>query len=310
MTEIALRSMTEADRSEVAELIYSSINYWYQVHGAPRIFQGGPRVTEIYYDVYNDLTPGKNVVAVNTETGRLMGSCFYHPRERHVSLGIMTVHPNYFGMGVGGRLLKHIIAFTEENGYPALRLTQSAINVDSFSLYNKAGFVPRYSYQDMIITVPESGLDFTTPGQDRVRPATLDDVPQMAELEMEVSGITRELDYAYCIRNVRNIWDVYVSETPDGTLDGFMISCGFPATNLLGPCVTRTEEAALALILNAYNLYPGRSPICLVPMEKQKIVRQMYDWGARNTEMHFCQVRGEFQPFNGVNIPTFMPETG
>ncbi len=87
-----------------------------------------------------------------------MGSCFYHPRKQHVSLGIMTVHPNYAGMGVGRDLLQHVMDFTDAHGYKSLRLTQSAINVDSFSLYNKAGFVPRYAYQDMIVHVPETGI--------------------------------------------------------------------------------------------------------------------------------------------------------
>src|SRR5688572_2138745 len=142
-----LRPIADDERFEVAELIYASINCWYRNHGAAEIFRGGPAVTEIYYDVYNDLTPGANVAAVNPRTGRLMGSCFYHPRKHHVGLGIMTVHPNYAGRGVGGAMLRHIIDFADRGGYPAIRLTQSAINLDSFSLYNKAGFVPRYAYQ-------------------------------------------------------------------------------------------------------------------------------------------------------------------
>jgi len=310
MDHMTLRTMSEADRSEVAELIYVSINVWYQTHGHPRIFQGGPRVTEVYYDVYNDLSPGCNVVAVNEQTGRLMGSCFYHPREHHVSLGIMNVHPNYFGCGVGGALLRHIIDYTDEHGFRALRLTQSAVNVDSFSLYNKAGFVPRYSYQDMFIQVPESGMPQTTRGDDRVRPASLDDVSAMADLEREVSGITREIDYRYCIENRGCFWNCAVVENPRGGLDGYMLSSAHPASNLLGPCVTREEDDAAALILWALNQNTGRAPVFLVPMEKEKLVRQMYDWGARNCEMHFCQVRGEFQPFRGVNMPSFLPETG
>jgi hypothetical protein len=81
MPTLTLRPMTEADRFEVAELIYASINVWYQQHGRPPIFAGGPRVTEIFYDVYNALEPGCAVVAENPQTGRLMGSCFYHPRQ-------------------------------------------------------------------------------------------------------------------------------------------------------------------------------------------------------------------------------------
>jgi hypothetical protein len=32
--------------------------------------------------------------------------------------------------------------------------------------------------------------------------------------------------------------------------------------------------------------------------------------GAHNVETHLVQVRGQFQPFNGVSLPSFLPETG
>ena len=99
-------------------------------------------MTDVFYELYNSLEPGCAVVAENTETGRLVGSCFYHPREHHVSLGMMNVHPNYFGVGAGRALLRFIIDYTNNKGYKSLRLTQSAFNLDSFSLYNRAGFVP------------------------------------------------------------------------------------------------------------------------------------------------------------------------
>ena len=308
--DMQLRPMDPDDKYEVAELIYNSINVWYRTHGYPDIFQGGPRVTEVFYDVYNDLTPGCSVVAVNLETGRLMGSCFYHPREHHVSLGIMNVHPNYFGRGVGSALLQYIIDYTDRNGYKALRLTSSAINIDSFSLYNKAGFVPHCSYQDMFIEVPETGMNKTIAAGDRVREATLDDLDAMAGLDMEVSGITREIDYRYCIENKRGFWHAAVIESTGGGIDGFMISSGHQAMNILGPCVAKTEDAAAAIVLRELDHYKGRSPVFLIPMDKTKLVRQMYDWGARNCEMHFCQVRGQYKPYNGVNMPTFLPETG
>jgi hypothetical protein len=50
--------------------------------------------------------------------------------------------------------------------------------------------------------------------------------------------------------------------------------------------------------------------VFLVPVECSELVRQVYDWGGRNVEAHLHQVRGAFQPFRGVNLPTFMPETG
>lgn len=305
-----LRPMTAADRFEVAELIYASINVWYQRHGMSAIFVGGPQVTEVFFDVYDALEPGCAVVAQNAATGRLMGSCFYHPRPRHVSLGIMNVHPNYFGAGVGRALLQHIIDYTDRHGYPALRLTQSALNLDSFSLYNRAGFVPRHAFQDMILTVPAQGMTQTVPGADRVRPATPADVPALAALELEVSGITREQDYRYCIANELGFWHVAVYESPRGDIDGFMISSAHPAMNMLGPCVARSEAEAAALILRELNEHRGRSPVFLIPVDRPELVQQMYAWGARNCELHFCQVRGEFQPFRGISMPTFLPETG
>jgi len=305
-----VRPMTAGDRFEVADLIYGSINTWYQLRGLPQIFHGGPQVTDVFYEVYERLDPGCGLVAEDTRTGRLMGSCFYHPREHHVALGIMNVHPNYFGQGVGRALLQHIIEFTERSGLPALRLTQSALNLDSFSLYNKAGFVPRAAYQDMVIDVPAAGFnpaDVAPAAQ--VRDATLDDVPAMAALEMEVSGVTRVPDYRYCIGNETGFWHLSVFEGEPGRIEGFLASSRHPAVNMLGPGVCRTEAQAIALIRKELDVNRGRSPVVLVPVERTAIVRQMYAWGARNCELHFCQVRGKFQPFAGVNLPMFLLET-
>jgi len=303
-----IRPMTDDDRSEVADLIYCSLNTWYQSHGMPQILRGGPSIADVFYEVYHVLDPGCGVVAENVATGRLMGSCFYHPREQHVSLGIMNVHPNYFGLGAGRALLDEIIAYTDQHDYKALRLVQSALNLDSFSLYNKAGFVPRCAFQDMVIAVPESGLDFRTPGLDHVRDATPDDVPGIAALEMEVSGITREQDYRYFIENALGFWHTSVYEGDGGAVEGFLASCGHSAMNMIGPGVSRTEAQAAALILRELDQHGGRSPAFVVPVEKQELVRQIYKWGGRNCELHFCQVRGEFQPYRGVNLPTFLPE--
>ncbi len=302
--------MVAADRFEVAELIYASINVWYQQHGLPPIFVGGPRITEVFYAVYNALAPGCAVVAVAPETGRLMGSCFYHPRKHHVSLGIMNVHPNYFGRGVGSALLQCILDYADQHGYKAVRLTSSALNLDSFSLYSRSGFVPRCLYQDMILSVPADGVKGAAAGTERVRPARPDDVPALAELEMEISGIQREQDYRYCIANALGFWRTLVYEGPRGEVRGFLISSAHPALTMLGPCLAHTEAEAAALLWCGLDHMRGKSPVFLVPADRPGLVRQMYDWGARNCELHLCQVRGEFQPFRGISMPTFLPETG
>ena len=50
--------------------------------------------------------------------------------------------------------------------------------------------------------------------------------------------------------------------------------------------------------------------LAAVPAHCADLVRQMYEWQARNCELLFCQVRGRFQPFHGVSMPNVMLETG
>jgi GNAT superfamily N-acetyltransferase len=301
--------MRPADRSELADLICVSTNYWYRASGKPAIFNAGPTATCLFADVYEALDPGCCVVAEEPDTGRLMGSCFYHPRETHVSLGIMNVHPNYFGLGVARRLLANIVDLADRQGKP-VRLVSSAMNLDSFSLYTRAGFVPRAAFQDMIIAVPADGMRQTVTGAERVRPATVADLPRMVELEMQVSHIRREKDYRHFIQNAEGIWHVSVHESAGGTIDGFLASVAHPGSNMLGPGVARSDDVAAALILAELNHNRARSPVFLVPVDRPGLVRRMYEWGAKNVEIHFCQVRGHFEPFAGVVMPTFMPETG
>lgn len=309
MPDITLRTMTRDDWAEVADLIMVSTNTWYQTHHRDRIFQRSSADVQLFCQVYEALDPGCCVLAVSETSGRIAGSCFYHPRPTHVSLGIMNVHPNYFGLGVGRRLLTFIIDFAEKRGLP-MRLVSSAMNLDSFSLYNRAGFTPRMTFQDMYIAVPDAGLSFDPPGLDRVRDATPDDAPAMAALEHELVGITRENDYRYFIENRDGVWHASVYEEDDGSVAGFLVSIGHTATNMLGPGVMRKTKHAAALIHAELNAHPGRSPVFLVPAQNEQLVRLMYDWSARNCEIHFAQSRGPWQPPTGVVMPTFMPETG
>ena len=308
MSDYTLRNTAPSDRLEVADLIYLSTNHWYQVHGRPAVFTGGPAVAAVYFDVYEALDPGCGVVAVHNETGRIIGSCFYHPRETHVSLGIMNSHPSHAGTGVARALLARIIDFAEGRRQP-LRLVFSAMNLDSFSLYTRAGFVPRGAYQDMLLAVPPKGLRIKALLRQWVRPARISDVAAMGELEMEVAGIRREKDYRRFIQNPDGFWHVSVMEARDGGLQGFCASCSHPGCNMIGPCVARGAKQAAALVAAELDRHRGRTPVFLVPVDCPELVWAAYRWGARNCEIHFSQVRGPAQPIRGVLMPTFLPET-
>ena len=309
MSELTIRAMQRDEWDEVATLVRTSTNRWYASHTGSEIFTGPPEATLLFCEVYEALDPGCCVVAEDGDTGRLAGSCFYRQRETHVSLGIMNAHPDFFGRGVARRMLKHITDYADERNLP-IRLVSSAINLDSFSLYSRAGFVPRITFQDMIVEVPPDGLGLAPPGLDRVRPATGDDVPAIVALEAELVGIRREKDYRFFIDNDMGIWHTLVLEGDDGRLDGFLGSVAHPGSNLFGPGVMRDEAAAAALIAAQLDHHRGRTPVFLVPCQCAGLVQTLYGWGVRNCELHFAQVRGDFHPPTGLIMPTFMPETG
>jgi hypothetical protein len=138
----------------------------------------------------------------------------------------------------------------------------------------------------------------------------MDDVPAMVDLEEEISGIRRSKDYEYFIRNEQKVWRVLVIEGAEGKLDGFLCSIDHPGSNMLGPGVMHSDADALALIHAQLAAMPDRQPVFLVPARAEGLVASLYQWGARNCEMHVAQVRGEARDFRGVTMPTFMPETG
>ncbi|QEG20748.1 GNAT family N-acetyltransferase [Mariniblastus fucicola] len=304
MSNFTLQTMQPDQWPEVASLIHDSTNAWYRANRNFDIFTEGPESTLLFCEVYESLDPGCCLVAVEDDSKRVLGSCFYHPRETHFSLGIMNVHPDAFGRGVARTMLGRIMELAESENKP-VRLVSSAMNLDSYSLYTKAGFVPRETYQDMILEIPDSGIGTSNL---HVRDATIDDVEAIMELERRVAHITREKDYRHFIANESGQWHTSVLYDDD-ELAGWIVSISHPASSMIGPCIARDEQSAIALLQAEINHRAGNTMVFLVPVEASQIVRAAYGWGAKNCELHVSQVYGEFKPFNGIVMPTFMPET-
>ena len=311
MKTFTIRKMQPEDRWDVAELICMSTNYWYQIHGLPMIFAAGPQSTVFHFDTYHALEGSSGIVAVDAETKHIIGSCFQHERPTHVSLGIMNVHPNHARRGIAGALLREIVEKAGLKG-KSVRLISSAMNLDSYSLYNRAGFVTFGVYQDMTLRVPADGFREAHVASSRVRPATLADIEAIVDIERDVAGIERPGDYRHFIQNGDGNWHISVCEgaKDHGRLDGVLASCLHPACNMIGPGAMRSSEAAIALLQAELNVNAGRSPVFLAPVTEVALVKQAYAWGARNCELHFAQVRDGMHPrVNGITMPTFMPES-
>ena len=95
-----------------------------------------------------------------------------------------------------------------------------------------------------------------------------------------------------------------------GEIIGYLASSSSQACNMIGPGVSRTENAAIALIDAELDHHRGRTPVLLLPGRFNSVVQHVYGLGGRNCETHVAQCLGEaFRP-NGVTMPTFLPESG
>jgi len=144
-----------------------------------------------------------------------------------------------------------------------------------------------------------------------VRPATLDDVPAITELEVRLNGIRKDKDYRFFVENNWGHWRLLVLEKADGSLAGFLGANANPADRILGPGVAEDEATMQALVhamLDGH--YRGTDIVWMVPVGCTGLVRQGYAWGAKNRETHLISVLGNAPPMHGITIPTFMPESG
>ena len=307
MANYSIRTAEIGDRDAVAALIRDSTNAYYQERlGASPIFAPDEMHTRDIVDLYQQLEGSDSLLCVD-EHGAIAGSCFVHRRETHLSLGIMNVASGFFGQGIAGKLLREIIGQAQTAGLP-LRLVSSCLNLDSYSLYTRAGLKPFEFYQDILVAVPEEG--FPPSGTDcLVRSGTIVDLDAIARLELEVSGISRRADYTHFITNPDGLWHLSVA-FEGNELVGYLASCSSQACNMIGPGVARHEAAAMALIDAELDRHRGRKPVLLLPGRFNGVVQHVYRLGGRNCETHVAQCLGKASTPNGITMPTFLPESG
>ncbi len=289
---------------ELAKLLHASLDVWHRTRLNVDRFGTAWEPFRLTVDVYEELDPGCCVVAID-DSGAICGSAFFHPRETHVGVGVVTVHPKAFGRGVGRALMEEIVRVAA--GKP-LRLVSSAMNLDSFSLYTRLGFVPQLMLQSMTLNVPAAGF----PGAStRMRAATTADVPRIADFEFRLNGIRKEKDYHYFIENKSGCWRLSVIEKADGSLAGFLAASAFPTDNLLGQGIAENEATILELLRGTINQhFRGQTVAFILPSRCSSLVQQAYAWGARNRETNILSVRGDAPPIRGITLPTFLPESG
>lgn len=308
---ITFTPLSAADHEAVAHLLHRSLVDWYE----SRLRQGArfgdsPEPFRIFPEVYEALDPGEAVTARDEDSGALLGVCFSHERETHVAVGIVATAPEAAGRGIARAMMQAVLAKARDLGKPA-RLVSSLLNLDSFSLYTRLGFVPGAIFQDLLLSVPVEGLTAAAPaGVERVRPARAGEAARLADFEQSLQGLRREKDYAFFLANTAGSWQVLVSETATGAVDGVLVVSDHPSFTMIGPGVAADEASSAALLWNALDLLRGRTVVFLVPCAAAGLVRTAYGWGARNVELHVAQSTAPVAGARGLVFPTFLPESG
>jgi ribosomal protein S18 acetylase RimI-like enzyme len=305
---IKLGRLTPDAGEAAARLIHQSLSFWYDRNlNQPDRFGADWEPFLIFPDVYQGLDPDCAVTARDAVSGLLLGVCFYHPRPTHLAVGIVATHPEAGGRGVARAMLQEVLAIADVRKLP-VRLVSSLMNLDSFSLYTKLGFVPGIVFQDL--QFPPGLLPPLRPHEGSIRPATMDDVPAMADLEERRTGIRRDHDFAWFVRNEPRIWHTLVLSGSDGGIRGFLGSLSVEGIQMIGPGWMENDADALALIAAQLHHHAPGNPVFLVPARAAGLVASLYQAGARNVELHVAQVRGPAMEPQGIVIPTFLPESG
>ena len=292
---------------EAAALIHASTNAWYLKNTGRVAFSCEPSGCRLFPDTYDALDSGQCISVTDDTTGQLVGTCYLHPRETHIGVGIVNTAPDVAAGGVASMMLREACRLADTQGLP-LRLVSSASNMDSYSLYHRQGFVARQVFQDMLLSVPEDSTTLSD-GIDThgVRPATSIDVEAIAALERELTGSYRPRDWEHFIAT--DHFHVLVDVASDGSIIGALNVTNHTANCTLGPAHSRSEASICKLLAAALPLVAGRTALVLVSPAATDVTSLLYTWKARNADIHLLQVRGAYTAPTGVQLMTFLPES-
>lgn len=177
------------------------------------------------------LSLGEGYIATD-EIGRPLGAgmVFSYGPEMAM-IGMMMTHPKLQSGGLGAHILKLL---TQQAGTDRLRLNATR---SAHRLYRAAGFVETglvHQYQGVVTTPPRPATD--------LRPATVDDFPQIAELDRRTFGAAR----GPVLQSLFDTSDVVVL-TDGATVTGYAFCRLFGRGRVIGPMSAPDEDAAAGL---------------------------------------------------------------
>lgn len=226
------------------------------------------------------------------EDGRPLACNFGDERDDVVGIGPVAVAVDQQGRGLGRQIMEALIEQVEQRGFTSLRLTQSAYNMQSFSLYHKLGFDAKHLLANLHGRPPADEAP-----SDPVRDYTPDDLDACDALHREVHGIGRRHDIEF----FANFAPPVVVER-DGQVAGYLTRFPGDAVFVMHG-VARDEQALADLIIGTAQKESGELSL-LMPADHPETLRWAMGHGFRLGELNSYMVRGDYQQPMGAWIPS------
>jgi len=148
--------------------------------------------------------------------GVVAGGNFYTAYDPVAGVGPLIVDPTRQGLGLGRRLMKHVVDHATANHGPQVRLMQDAINMTSLSLYTSLG----YTVTEPFVLLQLPGVATTAP---EVRPLSTTDIDACEQLSLKYYKVSRRNEVARMIEHGAAIGITPVGIESDGVLTGYVL---------------------------------------------------------------------------------------
>lgn len=293
---ITIRSMSPDDLDVVAPVITRAFNTVNARYGYPSEFPD-PMISVLMSRYYLSQDPEGCILA--ERDGNICGSVFGRLRGDRVSVGPVSVDPGSQAIGVGRRMMEALFDLYPDAA--SFRLTQSAFNKESFSLYSKTGFVAA----EPLLRLERPPAPVTPEEDDpRVRVVTAENAPLLVDLDRRLTGAERERDLVPLFGMGR----VYVHDGDTG-IQGYLATMPTPGPTLLGPAVAHSEAQLGALVRAALRDIGPRAAGLHLPARFAPTIAECFRLGFRLFCLENFMVRGEWRTPDAFFLHSMFPET-
>lgn len=207
------------------------------------------------------------VVGHKTEYGQLISSAAIFPYGEHqfcwASLGMVIVHPDYRGLGLGKKVTQACLSFAQKS--PVMLVATE----EGIPLYESLGFVEAGRLHKMIAEKSQIPRARThTEATYRCRAYQETDFDQVVHLDAQAFGASRITFLQSRMKQAKK-QAILVNEKNE--IAGFALGIELHDMLLIGPLVAPDPIAAELLVQAVLEQHSGRARIDL-PFEKQELV--------------------------------------